>query len=106
MTNKISGYNSSEALSPVQGSGSNSPVTEKAQQGAAPAAAQPAPAADQVTLTGSARTLQRLSEAVANAPVVNAAKVATIKQAVQNGSYSVNAGSVADKLLQHDSDLK
>ncbi|MGA2778642.1 MAG: flagellar biosynthesis anti-sigma factor FlgM [Steroidobacteraceae bacterium] len=106
MTNKISGYNSSEALSPVQGSGSSGAVAEKSQPSTPPAAAQAAPAADQVTLTGSARTLQKLGAAVANAPVVDANKVATIKQAVQNGSYSVNAGSVADKLLQYDSELK
>jgi negative regulator of flagellin synthesis FlgM len=105
VTNKISGYNSSEALSPVQGSGGSGAVAEKAQPSTPPAALA-APAADQVTLTGSARTLQKLGAAVANAPVVDANKVATIKQAVQNGSYSVNAGSVADKLLQYDSELK
>ena len=106
MTNKISGYNSSEALTPVQGSGSNSPVADKTQPSTAAANAQVAPAADQVTLTGSARILQKLSAALANAPVVDAAKVATVKQAVQNGTYAVNAGSVADKLLQFDGELK
>ncbi len=106
MTNKISGYNSSEALAPAQTSSGNSPVADKAQPGTAAPSAPAAPTADQVTLTGSARTLQKLSAALANAPVVDSAKVATIKQAVQNGSYTVNTGSVADKLLQYDSELK
>ncbi|MGA2707540.1 MAG: flagellar biosynthesis anti-sigma factor FlgM [Steroidobacteraceae bacterium] len=106
MTNKISGYNSSEALTPVQGSGSNSPVADKTQPSTPAASPQATPAADQVTLTGSARTLQKLSAALANAPVVDSAKVASVKQAVQNGTYTVNNGSVADKLLQFDSELK
>ena len=106
MTNKISGFNSSEALNPAQNSSGNSPVAEKAPNSSPAASAPTTAAADQVTLTGSARTLQKLSAALANAPVVNAAKVATIKQAVQNGSYTINTGSVADKLLQHDAELK
>jgi negative regulator of flagellin synthesis FlgM len=56
-------------------------------------------------LTGSARTLQKLSEAVASAPVVDTAKVAQIKEALQNGTYQINTQSVADKLLQSESGL-
>jgi flagellar biosynthesis anti-sigma factor FlgM len=43
---------------------------------------------------------------LASTPIVNSAKVASIKQAVGTGSYSVNATSVANKLLQFDSELK
>jgi negative regulator of flagellin synthesis FlgM len=50
--------------------------------------------------------LQKLSSVLASTPVVNSVKVASIKQAVQSGSYAVNAGSVADKLLQFDGELK
>jgi negative regulator of flagellin synthesis FlgM len=50
--------------------------------------------------------LQKLSEAVASAPVVDTQKVAAVKQAVQNGTYQVDAGRVADKLLQFESGLK
>jgi negative regulator of flagellin synthesis FlgM len=106
VTNKISGYNSSEALSPAQNSSGSAPVAEKPQSSAPAASAPAAPTADQVTFTGSARTLQKLSAALANAPVVDSAKVATIKQAVQNGTYAVNTGRVADKLLQHERELK
>ena len=56
-------------------------------------------------MTGSARTLQKLGEAVANAPVVDSQKVATMKQAIQNGTYQVNSGSIANKLLQFESNL-
>jgi len=106
VTNKISGYNSSEALTPAQNSGGSGPVAEKAQSSPPAPSAPVAPTADQVTLTDSARTLQKLSAAIANAPVVDSAKVATVKRAVQNGTYAVDTGRVADKLLQHDSELK
>lgn len=90
---------------PLQGSGGNAHIAEKSQANAVTSATV-APSADQVTFTGPALALQKLGAAIANAPVVNSAKVASIKQAVQNGSYTVNAGSVADKLLQTQNELK
>jgi negative regulator of flagellin synthesis FlgM len=68
-----------------------------------------APAAqtgDTVTLTDSARSLQKIEEAVAKAPVVNASKVAAVKQAIHSGTYQVDAGRVAEKLLQFERGLK
>jgi negative regulator of flagellin synthesis FlgM len=49
--------------------------------------------------------LQKIGEAVAKAPVVNAAKVASVKQAVQSGNYQIDAGRVATKIVQFDSEL-
>ncbi len=106
MTNKISGYNPSEVLTSTVGNSPNVPVADKAAAGAAAPSAPQASTADTATFTGSAQTLQKLASRLAATPVVNSGKVATIKQAVQNGSYSVNAGSVADKLLQFDGELK
>ena len=108
MSNRISGYKASEPLTPATGSNSGAQAVDKTQSATTSAASAPAASsstADQVTLTGSALTMQRLGEAVANAPVVNTQKVASVKQAVQNGTYQVDAGSVADKLLQFESGL-
>ncbi len=106
MTTKISGYKGSDLLGPLAGSNGPGAVADKASasNAAAPQAAQSA--ADQVTFTGSAQTLQKLGAVLAKAPIVNATKVASVKQAVQNGTYTVNTGSVADKLLQFDGELK
>ena len=107
MPNKISGYNATDAGAKVLGSSSGVQAADKTQGAAAAAAAgNVPPAGDQVTLTGSARLLQKLSEAVAGAPVVNAAKVASVKLAIQNGTYKVDAGQVADKLMKFERGLE
>ena len=106
MTDKISAYSTAEPVAPLKGSNSSSVVADKSQGEAAAAGAPPAQAGDTVTLTNSARSLQKIEEAVAKAPVVNAAKVAAVKQAVNSGTYQVNAGQVADKMLQFERGLK
>jgi negative regulator of flagellin synthesis FlgM len=109
VSNRISGYKASDPLTTVKGSNSGAQAVDKAQGSAAStstAASSSSSTADQVTLTGSAITLQKLGEAVANAPVVNAQKVATVKTSVQNGTYQVDAGRVADKMLQFENGLK
>ena len=105
MTAKISGISTAEPVAKPTGSGSNSVVADKS-HGEGSAAAATAQNADHVTLTDSARSLQKIEEAVAKTPVVNAAKVAAVKQAVNSGTYQVNAGQVADKLLQFERGLK
>jgi negative regulator of flagellin synthesis FlgM len=50
--------------------------------------------------------LQKLSDAIAQTPVVDAAKVASIKQALSSGSYAIDASRVADKMLQAERGLK
>lgn len=104
MSNKISGY-PTEPLAPIKGSNSTAGVTDKPQGDAAPASSS-AQTGDQVTLTDSARTLQKIEEAVAKAPVVDAAKVASVKQAVRGGTYKIDSRRVADKLLQFEKGLK
>jgi negative regulator of flagellin synthesis FlgM len=99
---KIHGFDASDAAAPVKGSSGGVSAADKNRGAAAGTTATAVPTADHVTLTGSARILQKLSEAVAAAPVVNAANVAAMKQAVQSGSYQVDAGRIADKLLNFE----
>ena len=90
MTDKIGGYSTAEPLAPVKGSSSNGVVTDKS-QGEVPRAAAAAQTGDHVTLTDSARSLQKIEEAVAKAPVVDAQKVAAVKQAIGSGTYQIDA---------------
>jgi negative regulator of flagellin synthesis FlgM len=100
---KISGFTTSEPIAPPKGSSTGGVVADKSQSEQASAASQ---TGDHVTLTTSARSLQKLSEAVAQAPVVNADKVASVKQAVNGGSYQVDSRRVADKILHFEQGLK
>jgi negative regulator of flagellin synthesis FlgM len=105
VTDKISGIATAEPVAKPTGSHSNSVVTDKSQgEGSAPAAG--APPTDHVTLTDSARSLQKIEEAVAKTPVVNADKVAAVKQAISTGNYNIDAGRVAAKLLKYERGLK
>jgi negative regulator of flagellin synthesis FlgM len=105
VTDKISGISTTEPVAPAKGSGSNGVVADKSlgEGSAAPATAQ---TGDHVTLTDSARSLQRIEEAVAKTPVVNAEKVAAVKQAIGAGTYKIDAGRVADKLMKYERGLK
>ena len=105
MTDKISGFSTSEPVAPVKGSNSGGAVTEKP-QGESTSAATTSQTGDHVTLTDSARALQKIEEAVAKAPVVNSQKVAAVKQAVTSGTYKIDAPRVADKILQFERGLK
>ncbi len=103
MPAKISGYSTSEPLAaPLKGS--TGVVADKGQiDTTQPGTSQ---TGDHVTLTTSARSLQKLSDAVAQAPVVNSEKVASIKQALAKGTYQIDAASVANKMIQFENGLK
>jgi negative regulator of flagellin synthesis FlgM len=105
VTDKISGFSAAEPVAPLKGSNGGGVVAEKSQGDAS----SPAPAAqsgDHVTLTESARSMQKIEEAVAKTPVVNSDKVAAIKQSISAGTYQINAASVADKMLKFERGLK
>ena len=106
MTDKISGLSTADQLAPIKGSNSSSVVAEKPQGEGAAAFVSSSPTGDHLTLTDSARSLQKIEEAVANTPVVNQEKVAAVKQAVNSGTYQIDANRVAGKLLKFESGLK
>ncbi len=64
--------------------------------------------ADTVSLSDNAMQLGKLESAAVSiaAPVVDSKRVEQIKQAIENGTYEVNAEKVADKLSQFESILK
>jgi negative regulator of flagellin synthesis FlgM len=104
---KISGYKATQPLAPVKGAKANTAVADQSGSDASGTVSTAAPqSSDHVTLTDSARSLQKIEEAIAKAPVVDTAKVAAIKQAVSSGTYQIDTGRVADKLLQFERGLK
>lgn len=73
---------------------------------AAAARAQPAAAASNaVHITDQARQLAALEQALNEVPVVNEARVAKIREAIEQGQYTVNAQRIADQLLRSELEL-
>lgn len=58
-----------------------------------------------VSLGSTAAQLHSMESSMANTPVVNAAKVAEIKQAIAEGRFRVNSEAVAGRLLETVRDL-
>ena len=75
----------------------------KGKSSLSPAAQQPGNTS--VSLGSTAAQLQSMESSMANSPVVNAAKVAEIKQAIADGRFKVNSEVVADRLLETVSEL-
>jgi len=101
MANKIDGFNQTQPL--VTG-GSRSGAAGRADGATQPPAPVGKPG-DTVTLTDSARQLQKLEEAVAKAPVSSAERVQAVKDALSRNAFTVDADRVADKMLQFERDL-
>lgn len=74
---------------------------------AANAKASPAPQqpGTSVSLGSTATQLSKMEASMSNSPVVDANKVAEIKQAISEGRFQVNSGVVADRLIQSVRDL-
>ena len=81
--------------------GTRSGAAANASAPAAPAA--PATPASTVTVSSMARSMEtRAASGVGEASSdFNAAKVAQVKAAIAQGTYKVNAGAIADKLLSN-----
>ena len=63
-------------------------------------ARKPDSASEQVELSALAAGLQDASAALADTPVVDAVRVAEIKQAISEGRFQINADRVADGLIE------
>ena len=101
MTNKIGGYGNR----PVHNGTGKSVSRERDAGTSGSQAAEGAKAAAPVQITDQARRLAALERAVNDAPVVNEARVAAVRQAIEEGRYEVVPERVADKLLRMEQEL-
>ena len=58
-----------------------------------------------VQITGTARQMASLEQAVRDLPAVNDTKVAQISAAIEQGTYNVDARGIANKLVQMEKAL-
>jgi len=80
-----------------QMSKSRDTATVRADAGAARAAEKPG-LADRVTLSAAAQQLARAAEIHTSEPVVNSQRIVDIRQALHDGSYTVDTTRVAEKI--------
>ncbi len=83
-----------------------SQVNKQSEQSPAQAESGTSSTADTVSISDNAAQLGKLSNVVDTTPVVDAQRVEQVKQAINNGSYEVDAAKVADKLMNFESILK
>ena len=102
MTNKIGGYGNR----PVHNGTGKSVSRERDAGTSASQSAEAGKAATPVRITDQARQLAALERAVHDTPVVNEARVAAIRLAVEEGRYEVVPERVADKLLRMEHELR
>lgn len=88
----------------------NSPAAQKAGSGARPAASAKTsetqgkpPAGVSVTVSTAARALEKAD--TNEGAEVDAKKVATVRAAIQQGTYTVNPEAIADKLLSNAQEM-
>lgn len=102
MTNKLNGIDSRPAapVAPVKPT-HRGDVRDSAQTGEHAAVSQ----TNEVRITGTARQLAALANAVAAAPIVDEARVAAAAAALEQGRYSVEPKVIAEKLVRMEQEL-
>jgi negative regulator of flagellin synthesis FlgM len=104
VTNRIKGLDGgsigSDSSNPVDRVRVSTPVNSSTAEGSS-ATAQ----GDSVHVSSTARSMTALSQAVADTPEVNMARVSSIEQAIATGSYRVNPERIADSMLRLDQEL-
>jgi negative regulator of flagellin synthesis FlgM len=58
-----------------------------------------------VELTGSGKLLAEAEESLSALPDIDSAKVAQVRQAIENGDYVIDAEKITDALLRSDLEL-
>lgn len=99
MVNKIDGVSGQQP--PVPGANQSA----RSERGDSERAGSAGNASDQLSLTTSAQLLKELSDAVDSSSGIDRDRVAAIKQALEDGSYQVDAARIADKLLKLEDQL-
>jgi len=102
VTNKIGGYGNR----PVHNGTDKSVSRERDAGTSASQSTEGSKPATAVRITDQARQLAALERAVQDAPVVNEARVAAVRLAVEEGRYEVVPERIAAKLLRMDHELR
>lgn len=92
--------------SAIEGRGARGIERVGAATAARPVATAAADPADSVHITDTARQILALQQAIAEVPDINAGRVEQLRSAIEQNTYSVDSGKIADRLLQLEGDLQ
>lgn len=101
VSNRIKGTDGS----PVSGSSSSRAVEQVRRASAVSASDKPVEAGNDVHITNSARELLGLQQAISDLPEIDSGRVERLRRDIEQNRYSVDAGKIADRLLQLEDDL-
>ncbi len=65
-----------------------------------------APKQDSVSLSQQSKAIGQMQQSMASQPSFDSAKVAAIKEAIANGSYTVDPEKLADNMIKFEKDLQ
>jgi len=100
MANKINGLDGRPVTA-----GSGRAVARTAGSASSGTSAEGASAAGDVHITDSANKLASLEQMVRDMPAVDSARVEQVRNSLADGSYTVQAGHIADQLIQVERSL-
>lgn len=98
---KIDGLDGSRPASPGAGR-----VSRRSQASSGSAAGGAAGATESVHITDTAAQLAALEKAVSDLPAVDESRVAALRTAIEQGTYTVSPDKVADQLMQFEQTLE
>ena len=104
MSSKIGGVDSTSTAALSTGR-ANTQRSQDAAGGSTQASGGSSGGSENVEITGAARNMANLEQAVRDLPAVNTAKVAQISTAIEQGTYTINSQHIASKLMQMDKEL-
>jgi negative regulator of flagellin synthesis FlgM len=106
VSSKIGGVDNSRPTAPISaGRAAQRPQDAAAGSAQSSDASSSGGAQESVQITGVARQLASLEQAVRDVPAINSSRVAQISNSIEQGTYTVNAQNIADKLVQTEREL-
>ncbi len=97
MATKIGGPGVFESTGTLQ-VGKGSPVKRASTTATGPKSDQSSPSGE-TQITDSAKQLAALEQTIKDMPAVDEARVEQVRSSIQNGTYQIDSGKIADKLL-------
>jgi negative regulator of flagellin synthesis FlgM len=105
MASKINGIDSAQIAS-IGAGRSVQGAKDSVSGGTGSADSAPQKSSEDVQITGTARQLADLEQQMRDLPAVNETRVATIRAAIEQGTYTVRPQHIADQLMSLEHDLR